>query len=79
VALAHILAGRAQEESTHHAALNKLGLAAWLCGTLAGFVLMEMTGFWSSLSAPLSFVVSMAVYAGGQLRGRAAQVVTAGE
>lgn len=71
VALAHILASRDPAASGHPVALNKLGLGAWLAGTLAGFVLMEMSGFVASLSAPLSFVVSMLVYAAGQMRSRA--------
>nr|WP_034330708.1 allantoin permease [Herbaspirillum sp. B39] len=72
VALAHILtvpdhAGTGEGS----AGINRVGLGAWFCGVVPGFVLMEMTGFWPSLSAPLTFVASMGVYALWQQRGRA--------
>jgi len=64
VALAHILTtgdhGTADDGA---AGINRVGLGAWFCGVVLGFVLMEMGAFWLSLSAPLTFVASMAVYA----------------
>ncbi|EIJ46505.1 hypothetical protein GWL_35330 [Herbaspirillum sp. GW103] len=72
VALAHILTAGDHGTATDGAAgINRVGLGAWFCGVVLGFVLMEMAGFWLSLSAPLTFVASMGVYALLQQRDRA--------
>lgn len=63
VALAHIL-GRAPLPAGEPARLNPVGLAAWFCGALLGFGLMEAGGSLQSFSAPLTFLVSAGVYAG---------------
>lgn len=80
VALAHILAAPDQGSTIDDAAgINRAGLGAWFCGVIPGFVLMEMAGFWPSLSAPLTFVSSMGVYVLLQQRGRAAKGLRAAE
>ena len=63
VAMAHIL-GKAPLPAGEPARLNGVGLAAWLCGALLGFALMEAGGSLQSFSAPLTFLVSAGVYAG---------------
>lgn len=63
VAMAHIL-GKAPLPTGEPARLNGVGLAAWLCGALLGFALMEAGGSLQSFSAPLTFLVSAGVYAG---------------
>lgn len=63
VAMAHIL-GKAPLPAGEPARLNGVGLAAWLCGALLGFALMEVGGSLQSFSAPLTFLVSAGVYAG---------------
>lgn len=70
VALAHIL-GKAPLPPAAPVRLNGVGLAAWFCGALLGFGLMEAGGGLQSFSAPLTFLVSAAVYAG--LRRRRAE------
>jgi len=76
VALAHILTvGDHGAAADGAPGINRCGLGAWFCGVLLGFVLMEMAGFWQSLSAPLTFVVSMGVYALWQQRGRAGKTL----
>ncbi|MFS2124154.1 purine-cytosine permease family protein [Pseudomonas sp. Pseusp97] len=61
VALAHIL-GRAPLSVDEPARLNGVGIAAWMCGALLGFALMEAGGSLQSFSAPLTFVMSAGVY-----------------
>ncbi len=72
VALAHILSTRYEEllgsgiecRDTHVPAFNPGGLSAWFAGVFAGMMLTTATGFAQSLSAPVTFVVSWAVYRG---------------
>ena len=80
VALAHILTAGDHGTATDGAAgINRVGLGAWFCGVVLGFVLMETGGFWLSLSAPLTFVASMGVYALLQQRGRTGKTLQAAE
>lgn len=74
VALAHIL-GKAPLPAGEPARLNGVGLAAWFCGALLGFGLMEAGGGLQSLSAPLTFLVSGGVYAGLRRRRMAEPTV----
>ncbi|WP_323122097.1 purine-cytosine permease family protein [Burkholderia alba] len=70
VALAHILSARRDAPADEAfaggdagvPALNPGGLAAWFAGAFAGLLLMNLTGFAQTLSAPASFVVSWLVY-----------------
>lgn len=70
VALAHIL-GKGAARVTDSPNLNAGGLAAWFCGVLLGFALMQAGGVLQSFSAPLTFLVSAGVY-GAALRLRRA-------
>ena len=62
VALAHIL-GKVPSSSDEPARLNGVGLAAWFCGALLGFALMEGGQGLQPFSAPLTFLLSAGMYA----------------
>ncbi|MCY1549235.1 hypothetical protein D9M68_853930 [compost metagenome] len=72
VALAHIL-GKGAALVTDSPNLNAAGLAAWFCGVLPGFALMQAGGVLQSFSAPLTFLVSAGVYAATARFARSAQ------
>ncbi|WP_371226347.1 cytosine permease [Pseudomonas sp. QE6] len=77
VALAHIL-GKAPLPVGEPARLNGVGLAAWFCGSLLGFVLMEAGGSLQAFSAPLTFLMSAGVYVVLRRRRAVSPVTTAG-
>ena len=76
VALAHIL-GKGAALVADSPNLNAAGLAAWFCGVLPGFALMQAGGVLQSFSAPLTFLVSAGVYAATVRFARSARPVLA--
>ncbi|WP_375741123.1 purine-cytosine permease family protein [Pseudomonas boanensis] len=76
VALAHIL-GKGTAQVTDSPNLNAVGLAAWFCGVLLGFALMQAGGVLQSLSAPLTFLVSAGVYGVAARFGKAGRAALA--
>lgn len=71
VALAHIL-GQNAAPVGDAPRLNAIGLTAWFCAALLGFVLMQAGGWLQTLSAPLTFLVAAGVY-GAVQRSRKAE------
>ncbi|MBP2850481.1 purine-cytosine permease family protein [Dickeya oryzae] len=62
VALAHILGHRTLPATTAIRAFNPTGLIAWLLSVIAGVALMHGSALLQSFSAPVTFVVALALY-----------------
>ncbi|WP_370601226.1 cytosine permease [Pseudomonas nitroreducens] len=77
VAMAHIL-GKVPLPAGEPARLNGVGIAAWLCGALLGFALMEAGDSLQSFSAPLTFLMSTGVYVVLRRRRAVSPVTTVG-
>ncbi|GAB7214073.1 hypothetical protein [Dickeya oryzae] len=62
VALAHILGHRTLPAATAIRAFNPTGLIAWLLSVIAGVALMHGSALLQSFSAPVTFMVALALY-----------------